>query len=168
MSNLKLTPQDRQSIDFAEQERLRETEEGKTSHSKVIYDAYSNDVNLNKGMTAGIMADTWNAFTINSKAKGIWVYAQLYTVLFPCCYIDLSPCRQATPPSEIHNMCYTKYQQTSGNNMYYFGGINVGVVPSSMTFIVREAFKVKCVDGGAYSQYQNDANWRVIKVVEEY
>lgn len=143
----------------------------RTEQVKVVYDIYSDDEALKGNYPDGIQGDTWGGVSISAKAKYVRVHVRFYTVLFTNCIIDMSPTHWATPPSEINNMCFTKYQQTSGNNMYFFGGMNIVVSPRAGgggTLGAREAFKIKLGTTNSYDQYQANADWRIVKVEELY
>lgn len=86
-NKFQLKPSDRASIDFAEEERKRVDEEGAVVHSnemagvehvEVVYDATSNDVNINKGLTNGLSPNSTYGIDV-TKYKKLIIYTDCYS-----------------------------------------------------------------------------------------
>ena len=128
---------------------------------ETIYDKYSTDPDINKNLLGGIMSGSWSVFTIDSKFKGVRVYALLANnkqVVFDG---DLEPIKNGL--SEITFTGIAKNQNTSGNNGYTLYGCNI-TINSSFAFTVRECFSYNGISNTYTSFTSSDSTYFVYKV----
>lgn len=135
---------------------------------ELLYDKFSDDININRGYTAGILGGTYTAFEFNPKnAKGIFI----------CCkagnnnaeadfYIDFSRLKNGEV-SYVTSARSTKQSNTSGNNSYIVKGVTIEVhsVTENELYVLRVTDMWGYnVTSDSYSQYNDDSNYFVHKI----
>ena len=139
---------DRISIAFAESERARVEKEGAIVHEDdikqplaktekikaVLYDMYSDDININRGDIDGLQGATYSSFTFDpTGAKGLIFYARVANVVYIKGYIDFTHIKQGLG-NEISCSPLGKNQHsTEVNNAYIVNGVTCHVIKNSDT-----------------------------------
>lgn len=135
---------------------------------ELLYDKFSDDININRGYTAGILGGTYNAFEFNPKnAKGIFVCAKTGNNNAESdFYIDFSRLKNGEV-EYVSSARSTKQSNTSGNNAYLVKGVTIEVhrVSENELYILRvpDMWGYN-VTNDSYLQYNDDSNYFVHKI----
>ena len=138
----------------------------------VLYDMYSDDINVNRGDIDGLQGATYSSFTFDpTGAKGLTFYARIANVVYIKAYIDFTHIKQGLG-NEISCSPMGKNQHsTEVNNAYIVNGVTCHVIKNSDTEYLFgvPAFFTYNVTSDSFSFKNEETNRYVYRVelVEE-